>query len=188
MDNIQNRYLAVSYQLYTTDANGKETLEVETQHGKPFKFISGFGFSLDAFERHLVGLLPAEKFDFTLTPEEAFGPYIEEGVHKVDRDMFTINGKFDSDNVYPGAIITLTDADERRFMARVTAIDDDGVTLDTNHPLAGKPLHFTGIMLENRDSTTDEIQAMINSMSCDCNNCGGGCGNDGGCGGCGGCQ
>lgn len=182
MDNQQNKYISVSYQLYSIDDDGKKHLEEQTQQGRPFQFISGFGVSLDGFEQQVVNLEPGEKFDFTLQPAEAFGEYDEQGVHKLNREMFTINGHFDHENIYEGAIITLMDADEKRFMARVEKVEEDGVTIDTNHPLAGNTLQFTGIVLENRMATNEEIQHMLNHLSgegcgCGCNDCGeGGCG------------
>lgn len=188
MDNQQNsRFLSVSYQLYTVDGE-KNSLIEQTQQGNPFQFISGFGVSLDAFEQHIVALQPGEKFDFTLTPADAFGEYAEEGVHKMERDDFMVDGRFDEKNIYPGAVITLKDEDERRFMARVQSVGDDGVVVDTNHPLAGETLRFTGVVLENREASTGEIQRMLQSLSCECGGCDGDCdGAEGGCGGCGGC-
>ena len=66
-------------------------------------------------------------------------------------------------------------------MAHVLKIDNDGVTVDTNHPLAGKMLHFTGEVIENRPATEDEINALIKHITGGCGGCGGGC-NDGNCG------
>ena len=175
MDKNQNKYITVSYQLHSIDDDGQKHLVEQTQQGQPFQFISGFGFSLDAFEQHICDLEPGTKFDFTLTPEQAFGPYDVEGVHKMKREMFTINNHFDHENIYPGAVITLMDVEEHRFMARVLTVEEDGVTIDTNHPLAGQTLQFTGMVLENRDATTEEIQHLLNQMShecsCDCDDC-----------------
>lgn len=191
MDNKQSKYITVSYQLYSIGENGEKHLEEQTQQGSPFRFISGFGFSLDAFENHIVGLQPGEKFDFTLQPSEAFGDYDERGVHRMKREEFSVNGHFDHANIYPGAIITLLDEEEedRRFMARVTSVDEDGVTIDVNHPLAGLTLQFTGVVLENRDATNAEIQHLLNHMShecCGCDDCEGH-EHEGGCG-CGHCH
>ena len=171
MDKQPNKYVSVSYQLYSINSDGSRHLEEQTQQGNPFTFISGFGFSLDGFEQRIVPLQPADKFDFTLQPAEAFGEYEKEGVHKMKREHFTINDHFDHDNIYPGAVITLVDEEEHRFMARVVKVEDDGVTIDTNHPLAGKTLQFTGIVLENRDATNDEIQHMLNHLSHECCGC-----------------
>ena len=49
MDNKQNKYISVSYQLYSIDANGSKNLVEQTEQGRPFTFITGFGFSLDSF-------------------------------------------------------------------------------------------------------------------------------------------
>ena len=171
MDNNQSKYITVSYQLYSYDENGEKHLEEQTQPGKPFQFITGFGFSLDAFEQRIAGLQPGDKFDFTLQPAEAFGEYDAEGVHKMKRELFCINGHFDHDNIYPGAIITLMDEEEKRFMARVMEVDEDAVTIDTNHPLAGLQLQFTGLVLENRNATKEEIEHLLNHMGHECCGC-----------------
>ncbi len=175
MDKAQNKYLSVSYQLYTIDGEQKNLVE-QTQQGKPFIFISGFGVSLDAFEQHIVGLQPGEKFDFTVLPAEAFGEYDEQGVHKMTREAFSINGHFDHEHIFEGAVITMMDEEEHRFMARVAEVTDDHVTIDTNHPLAGETLQFTGVVLENREATAAEIQHMLNHLSgegcgCGCDEC-----------------
>jgi FKBP-type peptidyl-prolyl cis-trans isomerase SlyD len=191
MDNKESKYISVSYQLFTIDANGEKHLEEQTEQGRPFRFITGFGFAHDAFEQQLTGLEPGVKFDFTLQPSEAFGEYYEEGVHKMPREDFVVDGKFDTTHIYPGAIITLMGKDDKRLMARVTKIENDGVTLDANHPLAGKSLQFCGVVLENRPATNEEIQTLLNHMSHECGGCGG-CGDEGcegGCeGGCGHCH
>lgn len=189
MDQTQNKFISVSYQLYTVE-DGKDSLVEQTQQGRPFQFISGFGVSLDVFEQRMLQLNPGDKFDFTIEPADAFGEYNEKGVHKMEREAFVRDGKFDHENIYPGAIITLMDDNERRFMGRVVEIDGDGVTIDTNHPLAGETLRFTGVVLENRDATINEIQQMLNQLShegcgsCDEEDCEEGCGGCGGCGGC----
>ena len=177
MDNKQNKYISVSYQLYSIDANGSKNLVEQTEQGRPFTFITGFGFSLDSFEQRIASMQQGEKFDFTLTPAEAFGEYYEEGVHKLAREEFFIDGKFDSANIFPGAMITMKNEEGKHFMVRVTKVEDDGVTLDANHPLAGETLQFTGEVLENREASTEEIQHLIAQMSHECGGCGD-CGGD----------
>lgn len=177
---MDHKFLAVHYQLYSLE-NGEKKLIEQTSREHPFQFISGFGVSLQALERNVLYLGKGTQFDFTLKPEDAFGEYIPEGVHKLERSMFEIDGKFDAQNVYPGAIITLTDSEQNRFMARVAKVEPDGVTVDTNHPMAGKTLNFVGEMIENRPATDDEVNALIKHMTGGCGGCGGHCG-DGGCG------
>lgn len=177
MDNKQNNYISVNYQLYSIDKDGSKNLVEQTEQGRPFTFISGFGFSLDSFEQRIVNMQQGEKFDFTLAPAEAFGEYFAEGVHKLPREEFVIDGKFDSTNIFPGAIITMKNEEGKHFMVRVTKVEEDGVTLDANHPLAGETLQFVGTILENREATAEEIQKLLAQMSHECGGCGG-CGGD----------
>jgi len=189
MDKASNRFLSVVYQLYTV-TDGESALEEQTSPERPFEFITGFGIALKAFEEHLQNVEKGSTFDFTLEPSEAFGDYDPDGVHKLGREVFTVDGKFDYEHIFKGAIITLTDTEDHQFMAKVISIEDDGVTLDTNHPLAGKSLNFTGLVRENREATEEEINKTIRMLTGGCSGCGGGCGeNGGGCGeGCGGCH
>ena len=190
---MEHKYLAVHYQLYAVKDNERELIE-QTSREKPFQFISGFGISLEGLENHVLPMEKGTEFDFTLTKDEAFGEYNPEGVHKLSRDIFTVNGKFDAQNIFQGSIITLTDADGNHFPAQVVKVENDGVTVDTNHPLAGKMLNFTGEIIENRLATDDEVNALIQQMTGGCKGCGGhcedgrcgegGCGEGGGCGHC----
>ena len=180
MDKPQNRFLSVVYELYTVN-EGEKTLEEQTGTERPFEFITGYGIALDAFEKNLIRQEKGAEFDFTLQPGEAFGEYIPEGVHKLERDIFTINGKFDSEHIFEGAIITMNDTEDHQFMAKVVKIEDDGVTIDTNHPLAGKALNFVGEVKENREATEEEIQHLIKMLTGGCQGCGhhgGNCGED----------
>jgi len=177
---MEHQFLSVHYQLYSV-LDGERTLEEQTSREQPFVFISGFGISLDGLEKQVVNMAKGTEFDFVLTPDEAFGQYDPEGVHQMSRTSFFIDGKFDDKNVFPGAFIMLTDGKGNRIMARVKSLDEDSVTLDTNHPLAGKTLNFTGEIIENRLATDDEVNALIKHMTGGCGGCGGHCG-DGGCG------
>ena len=192
MDKPQNRFLSVTYQLYTV-TNGEKSLEEQTSDERPFEFITGYGIALDAFEKALIGKEKGTEFDFTLQPAEAFGEYIPEGMHKLGREVFTINGKFDNEHIFPGAVITMNDTEDHQFMAKVVKIEADGVTIDTNHPLAGKALNFTGKVLENREATEEEIKKLIKMLTGGCQGCGGCGSHEGNCGegcgdSCGGCH
>ena len=153
----------------------------------PFQFITGMGVALDSFEEKILALGEGQEFDFLLKQDDAYGPYEEDRVIELDKQIFQINGRFDKDTVYPGAVLPLVNADGVRFQGIVLEVKEDKVVVDLNHPLAGKDLHFRGKVVTFRDATNEELQELINMMSGEggCNGCGGGC--DGGCeGGCGG--
>lgn len=187
--------MSVTYQLYTVEDDEK-ILSEQTDPTKPFNLITGFGIALDAFEQKLSAVEKGKTFDITLLPEDSFGAYEPDRVHKVGREIFMVDGKFDKEHIFEDAIITMSDEEGHEFMARVAKIEQDGVTIDLNHPLAGKTLNFRGEMIENRPATDEEIQSLIKHMTGGCGhhkggcgggNCGGGGCGEGGCGeGCGG--
>lgn len=164
-----NKYIAVSYKLYATD-NENELIE-EAPVDKPFQFISGLGVALPAFESRMLAMAKGEKFDFTLSKGDAYGDYDIKHVIDLDKKMFEINGRFDSEQIFEGAVVPLVNADGNHFNGTVLEIKGDKVTMDLNHPLAGKDLHFVGTLVENRDATKDEVEGMVNML-----NYHGGCG------------
>lgn len=153
-------------------------MEEEATSEDPFVFISGFGTTIPGFEKEIEKLSKGDSFDFTIPCAEAYGEYVDARVITLARDIFTVNGVFDANMIYEGAIIPLQNEDGMRFMGKVLSIDDANVKVDLNHPLAGYDLNFAGNVAECREASNEEITQMINRLS------GGGC--HGGCGGCGG--
>ena len=202
MENKHNMFVAVSYTLYTVDGEKKEKIE-EAPASKPFEFITGFGVTLDEFEKQIAQLDKGADFEFLLSKEQAYGDFEQERVLDLDRSIFQINGHFDHENIFEGAVVPLQNEDGNRFYGRVLEIGADKVKMDLNHPLAGKTLCFSGKVIDKREATNQEIQNLVNFLSgehscgcgCGCDDCGGDdCGgdcddhhHDGGCG-CGHCH
>lgn len=177
-----NKYVTVAYELYTDNDKGIHELVEKAPIEHPFQFISGLGIALDSFESKILALAEGEAFDFVLKVDEAYGPYEQDHVIELPKETFAINGRFDKDMVYPGAVLPLVNADGMRFQGLVLELKDNTVIIDLNHPLAGKDLHFKGQVVTMRDATNEEIQALINHEGCNCGgDCEGGC--EGGCGG-----
>lgn len=171
------QYITVAYELF---ADGELVEQATAEH--PFQFISGLGAALDAFEKQVEPLSQGQPFDFTLSVDDAYGPYMDEHVLKLDREIFcTPDGRFDKENIYAGNVIPLMNADGQRFQGIVVSVADDKVTVDLNHPLAGKELRFRGTVTQNRPATKDEVTAMVKMLSgeggcsCGCDDCGGHC-------------
>ena len=197
MENKHNMFVAVSYTLYTVDGEKKEKIE-EAPASKPFEFITGFGVTLDEFEKQIAQLDKGADFEFQLSKEQAYGDFEQERVLDLDRSIFQINGHFDHENIIEGAVVPLQNEDGNRFYGRVLEIGADKVKMDLNHPLAGKTLCFSGKVIDKREATNQEIQNLVNFLSgehscgcgCGCDDCGGDCDDhhhDGGCG-CGHCH
>lgn len=182
-----NKYVSVAYKLYTKNSEGEIELTEEAPVAHPFNFISGMGFTLDKFEAEMLSRQKGDEFDFTISCADAYGDYEQEAVLSLDKKMFEVEGKFDSEYVAPGRVIPLQNADGQRFNGTVTDVTADKVVVDMNHPLAGHDLNFKGQIVELRDATNEEITSFVNALSGGgCGSCGGGC--EGGCGGEGGCH
>ena len=171
-----NKYIAVSYKLYSNGADEKPELLEETAEGEPFIFVSALGMTLDAFEAQIVPLKVGDKFDFTLAPGNAYGDYEASGKQSLPRKVFEINGKLDSRFIFEGAVVPLASPDGARFNGTIVEIGEETITVDLNHPLAGKSLNFVGEVLETREATNDEVRDALNQIT----GCGGGCGGCGG--------
>ncbi len=193
---MTHRYITVAYDLYADNAAGiHEVLEQATAE-YPFQFITNLGMTLDSFEAQVGQLNEGDAFDFTLSVDEAYGPYEEEHVIEVPKEAFHINGRFDKEQIYPGNIIPLVNEDGYHFDGLVVEVKDAVVVIDLNHPLAGKALHYKGRVVTARDATLQEVQGAVNRMSgeegcsCGCGHepggheggCCGGHGEKGGCG------
>lgn len=133
METVENKYITLAYKLYTIENGEKEfTEEAPAEH--PFQFISGLGLTLESFENQVKDLNKGDKFDFTIKAEEAYGEYDEEHVIDLPKNIFEIEGKFDSERVVEGAVIPLMTSEGQRINGSVVEVKDDVVVMDMNHP------------------------------------------------------
>ncbi|MBR6433111.1 MAG: FKBP-type peptidyl-prolyl cis-trans isomerase [Bacteroides sp.] len=187
METIENKYITVAYKLYAVE-NGEKDFTEEASAEHPFRFISGLGMTLEAFETQIKDLKVGDKFDFTIAASEAYGDYDDDHVIELPKEVFFIEGKFDDERVTKGAVLPLMTSDGQRVNGSVVEVKDDVVVMDMNHPLAGCDLNFAGEVVMSRPATNDEIAEAARMMGggCGCGDCGDGCGDgcgDHGCGG-----
>lgn len=173
-----NKSVSAEYELYVDgETEGELELMEKATAQQPLSFIYGIGMMLPKFEENIFGLAVGDTFDFTINNEDAYGPYEDENVLDLDRSIFEIDGKLDTEMVYEGNVVPLMDNEGHRINAQVVEVTDTHVKVDLNHPLAGENLHFKGSILEVREATEKELAALTGG------GCGGGCGcGDGGCG------
>ncbi|MCQ2346348.1 MAG: FKBP-type peptidyl-prolyl cis-trans isomerase [Paludibacteraceae bacterium] len=186
---IENqKVVTLTYDMYVDGEEGQaeELMEKATEQN-PLTYCQGEGMMLGKFEESLLGKSKGDNFDFRIGFEDAYGEYDEQGVMELDKQMFfNGDGEFDSERVYVGNIIPMNTVDGQIVNAQVIEIGKDKVTIDLNHPLAGENLHFIGKILEVRDVTEAELDAIRHPHKCGkCHGCHGGEheGCEGGCGG-----
>ena len=103
METVENKYITVAYKLYTMEDGEKELFE-EAKAEHPFQFISGLGTTLEDFENQITALSKGDKFDFTIPADKAYGQYDEQHVIDLPKNIFEIDGKFDSERIKEGNI------------------------------------------------------------------------------------
>ncbi len=178
-----NKYLRVAYTLYSHRDGVCEEFEKTTRE-QPFAFLTGVGYTLDAFEDNLKDLKKGDEFDFIIPSAEAYGDYDPDHVQDFNREVFTIDGKFDSAHIFEGNVVEMMRADGSPILGTVKEVTPVKVTMDFNHPLAGCDLQFVGTVVESRPAKESEMKKFYDSLraSSQCG-CGGGCsGCSGGCG------
>ncbi len=169
MQVAQNKMVAVDYKL-TVD--GK--IADQSQPGQPLEFIFGTGMLLPKFEAAIEGKEPGEKVAFTLEPKDGYGELIAEAIVELPKTVFMVDGKLADDILFVGSTIPMADAQGHRLMGVVKELGEETVTMDFNHPMAGKTLNFEVEVISVRDVTPEDLQG-----HCSCGHCGGECDEEG---------
>lgn len=107
-----------------------------TLGSNPPTFVFGDGSLLDGFEKAIVGLKKGDQRSVFLSPAEAFGPHREDNVQKIKRELFD-----DSMTLEAGLVVNFEDK-SGDLPGVIDSWDEQYVTVDFNHPLAGKDLTF----------------------------------------------
>ncbi|MFV0477095.1 MAG: peptidylprolyl isomerase [Parahaliea sp.] len=105
--------------------------------GEAVDFVVGDGSLLPGFERRLFGLLPGQRQLFSIPPEDAFGQPNDGNLQRIKRSQFGGEVELES-----GVMFSFADASGSELPGLVVAVDGDEVTVDFNHPLAGRTLLF----------------------------------------------
>jgi FKBP-type peptidyl-prolyl cis-trans isomerase SlyD len=159
---------------YTLTVAGEQIENVTAQ--APLEFVFGAGFLLPAFEKNLEGLGKGEKFTFTLTPADGYGESIPEAVVELPKSVFMIDGALEEGLLETGNQLPMSDNQGNRLLGMVKAVDADSVTMDFNHPMAGKTLDFAGEVVGVREATeADLMRGQMSAGGCGCGCDGGGC-------------
>ena len=169
------KVVALTYTLRVDDEVKDQATE-----DKPLEFIYGLGYLLPKFEEYLLGKTVGDTFEFVLSPAEGYGVYDKQAVVELPKSIFEIDGKIQEQLLVVGQVIPMMNQAGGVIPGKVVAVAGDSVTMDFNHELAGKELHFTGKVTAIRDATDKELEEGLHGeRACthDCSSCGGGCGN-----------
>lgn len=146
----ESNVVTLEFKVYDNDTN--ELLE-DTKEVGPFFYIHGLGNFVPKIEETLEGQEKGFKTVMTLTPEEGYGDYDEELVEEMAKADFE-----EFEDIYEGLefIADMDDGTEQQYV--ITAIEDDVVIADGNHPFAGKNIRFEVEVTGVREATEKELE------------------------------
>ncbi len=151
-----NTVVSLTYQLRIDHAEG-DVVETVLEE-QPFVFLFGGGNLLPDFETNLKGKTSGSSFEFLIQSENGYGPYEQEAVIQVPRHIFESDPNADVETLLTiGNFLTLLDQDGNPLRGKVLEKDNENVTMDFNHPLAGRNLFFAGEILNVREATAEEL-------------------------------
>tara|TARA_A100001015_G_C14879567_1_gene667836 strand:+ start:396 stop:845 length:450 start_codon:yes stop_codon:yes gene_type:complete len=105
--------------------------------GEPVTFSVGSGMMIAGFNNGVIGMKVGETKKVEISPQEAYGEHNPDGVQEVTKENFPNDFDF-----VTGKIIQGTVQNGQPFVATILEEKNDTVTLDFNHPMAGKNLNF----------------------------------------------
>ncbi|MFA5630267.1 MAG: peptidylprolyl isomerase [Porticoccaceae bacterium] len=146
MNITNNAVVALHYTVKDEDGVKLDSSE----GGTPLTYLHGASNIIPGLERALEGKSKGDALDVNIPPAEAYGEYIDELVDSVPREAFQgaeveVGMRFEAQtNNGPISVV-------------ITHIEGDNVTVDGNHPLAGKSLNFSVTVEDIREATAEEI-------------------------------
>ena len=155
---LKDSVVSIHYTLRDEKGNVTDT----SQGANPLQFLFGRGVVIKGLEKALLGKTVGESFNVKIPPEDAYGLEVMENIQTVPLSQFQ-----ETDNLVVGTRLQLNDG----TVAEVTKIENEMVSLDFNHPLAGKTLDFDVSVEAVRDATPEELEqgrVQEKESSCGC--------------------
>ena len=121
---------------YKGTLNDGSLFDSSYDRGEPLQFTVGSGQMIPGFEKNVVGMTVGEAKEFTLTPADAYGDHDPEGIQEVPKQMFPNGFTFEIGEIVQG------EQNGNPLIAKILSEQNETVTLDFNHPMAGKDLTF----------------------------------------------
>jgi FKBP-type peptidyl-prolyl cis-trans isomerase SlyD len=149
MEIQEKRVAVVTYLLKGDDG---QVIQEATREN-PFAFIHGLGQVLPAFDAALKGKIAGDTYEFRISADEGYGQYDDSRIEDLDPEIFA---GAPPEYIVVGATLPM-EFNGHTVFGTITEIRPDAVVMDFNHPLAGKNLHFSGIVIEVRDASPEEL-------------------------------
>lgn len=151
----KNTVVTLHYKLQKDNESGE--LVEETFGNQPLVFLYGVGQMIPEFERQLEGKQAGDEHSFGIPSADAYGEVNPQAVVQVPKESFMVDGKLAEDVLKIGNRVPMMDQNGNRLNGLISAIGDEAVTVDFNHPMAGQDLFFSIQVESVREATPEEI-------------------------------
>ena len=111
--------------------------DTSERHGKPLEFEVGGGKLLKKFEDSVVGMKIGQEKNIRIQPSEGYGFPNQELIRKFPRSNLPKDHE-----PKPGMVLAITMPNGDQIPAQIINVTTNEITVDMNHPLAGKVLNF----------------------------------------------
>jgi len=138
--------VGIDYRLTVADGTEVDT----TADRGPMEYLHGHQNIIPGLENELEGHEIGDALDVTVGPEQGYGEHDPDRVVQVNRDQLGFEAEV-------GSVVSAKLPDGREQHLLIAEIEDDTVTLDGNHPLAGQTLRFEVSIASIREATAEEI-------------------------------
>ncbi len=122
---------------YTGTLDDGTVFDSSEKHGQPLEFEVGSGKVIKGFEEAVVGMKKGDEKEINLKPADAYGEIRPDLSKKLPRDKLP-----QDQELKPGMILVMGLPTGQKIPATIKEVSDKEVTIDLNHPLAGKNLTF----------------------------------------------
>lgn len=122
---------------YTGTLDDGTIFDSSVDHGNPLEFEVGGGQVIKGFDDAVLGMKENEEKQFSILPADAYGQHDPTLVQKVPREVFPQDAE-----LVPGLLFEAGLPTGEKVPATITEVQEEIISVDLNHPLAGKRLNF----------------------------------------------
>ena len=120
---------------------------------EPLAYLHGENNLIPGLEAELQGKTAGSRFEAVIEPKDAYGEIVDEFIQTISKQMFQ-----GVDDIQPGMTFVAQGEGGQQRQVRVVEVEGDDVTIDANHPMAGKTLYFDVEVVGVREATSQEIE------------------------------
>ena len=144
------QHKVVEFHYTVSDATTNEVLD-SSKDSEPLTYLHGANNIIPGLEAELEGKSVGDEFEVTIAAADAYGEYSDDRVQVVPISAFE-----GVEKIEPGVMVA-AQTEQGAIEMIITEVNGDQVTVDANHPLAGRSLTFQVSVELIRDASAEEI-------------------------------